>query len=81
MTLNATQGELAIRAHHRARRAHGGAHGPHIFVPSRIDCAPPIKSDYLLNLAEMMPDAKLATRTGVFSAEKAAACIALVKAW
>jgi serine protease Do len=48
-------------------------------IPQNVNWA--IKSDYLLNLAGMMPDAKLATRTGAFTAEKAAACIALVKAW
>jgi S1-C subfamily serine protease len=48
-------------------------------IPQNVNWA--IKSDYLLNLAGMIPDAKLASRTGLFSAEKAAACIALIKAW
>jgi hypothetical protein len=48
-------------------------------IPQNVNWA--IKSDYLLNLAGMIPDAKLASRTATFSAEKAAACIALVKAW
>lgn len=48
-------------------------------IPQNVNWA--IKSDYLLSLAEMIPDAKLVPRMVTFSPEKAAACIALIAAW
>jgi S1-C subfamily serine protease len=47
--------------------------------PQNVNWA--IKSDYLLSLLEMIPDAKIPDRTGTFSPESASACIALVNTW
>jgi S1-C subfamily serine protease len=48
-------------------------------IPQNVNWA--IKSDYLLSLAEMVPDASLPSRAASFSPEAATACIALVSAW
>ena len=48
-------------------------------IPQNVNWA--IKSDYLLNLLGMVPDATLPPRAVAFSAEKASACVALVTAW
>jgi S1-C subfamily serine protease len=48
-------------------------------IPQNVNWA--IKSDYLLSLAEMLPDQTLPTRSTPFSPEKAAGCVALVTAW
>ncbi len=48
-------------------------------IPQNVNWA--IKSDYLLNLAGMIPNETLSSRTTTFSPEKAAACVALVTAW
>ena len=48
-------------------------------IPQNVNWA--IKSDYLLNLAGMIPDVTLPSRAVAFSADKASACVALVTAW
>ena len=48
-------------------------------IPQNVNWA--IKSDYLLNLASMIPNETLPPRKGTFSPEKAAACIATISAW
>jgi len=48
-------------------------------IPQNVNWA--IKSDYLLSLVGMIPDASLPDRKVPFSPEAAAACIALVSAW
>lgn len=48
-------------------------------IPQNVNWA--IKSDYLLNLAGMIPSATLQPRMATFSPEKAAACVALITAW
>jgi serine protease Do len=48
-------------------------------IPQNVNWA--IKSDYLLNLAGMIPNETLSPRTTPFSPEKAAACIALLSGW
>lgn len=48
-------------------------------IPQNVNWA--IKSDYLLNLAGMIPSEKLSPRVTAFSPEKAAACVALITAW
>jgi serine protease Do len=48
-------------------------------IPQNVNWA--IKSDYLLNLAGMIPNETLSSRTTTFSPEKAAACVALLTAW
>ena len=49
-------------------------------IPQNVNYA--IKADYLLSLVSMLPagDA-LAPRTTVFSPEKAAQCVAIIRAW
>jgi hypothetical protein len=47
-------------------------------IPQNVNWA--IKSDYLLNLLEMIPNEKLPPRVGNFSPDKAAACVGLVTA-
>ncbi|MGC2325226.1 MAG: serine protease, partial [Candidatus Sulfotelmatobacter sp.] len=49
-------------------------------LPQNVNFA--IKADYLLSLASMLPagDA-LASRTTTFSPEKAAQCVAIIRAW
>ncbi|MFI5087044.1 MAG: serine protease [Terriglobales bacterium] len=48
-------------------------------IPQNVNWA--IKSDYLLNLAGMVPNETLPPRMTTFSPEKAAACVALITAW
>jgi S1-C subfamily serine protease len=49
-------------------------------IPQNVNWA--IKSDYLLNLAGMIPDEKtISSRTITFTPDKAAACVALITAW
>jgi len=48
-------------------------------IPQNVNFA--IKSDYLLNLAAMLPTGSLGSRTTTYSPEKAAQCVALVRAW
>ena len=48
-------------------------------IPQNVNWA--IKSDYLLNLAGMIPNEKLSPRVTAFSPDKAAACVALITAW
>jgi S1-C subfamily serine protease len=49
-------------------------------LPQNINYA--IKSDYLLSLTAMLPvDDSLASRTTSFSPEKAARCVAIIRAW
>ncbi len=48
-------------------------------IPQNVNWA--IKSDYLLNLAGMIPNEKLSPRMTAFSPDKAAACVALITAW
>ncbi len=48
-------------------------------IPQNVNFA--IKSDYLLNLLGMLPGESLAVRTSVFSPEKAAQCVAIIRAW
>ncbi len=48
-------------------------------IPQNVNWA--IKSNYLLNLVGMIPDAALPPRAVAFSADKASACIALVTVW
>jgi S1-C subfamily serine protease len=48
-------------------------------IPQNVNFA--IKADYLLNLLAMLPSESLATRTTVFSPEKAAQCVAIIRAW
>ena len=48
-------------------------------IPQNVNWA--IKSDYLLNLAGMIPNEKLASRTVPFTPDKAAVCVALITAW
>jgi S1-C subfamily serine protease len=48
-------------------------------LPQNVNFA--IKADYLLNLLTMLPGESLASRTTVFSPEKAAQCVAIIKAW
>ena len=48
-------------------------------IPQNVNWA--IKSDYLLNLADMIPDEKISSRSTSFSPDKAAGCVALISAW
>jgi S1-C subfamily serine protease len=48
-------------------------------IPQNVNFA--IKADYLLNLLAMLPSESLATRMTTFSPEKAAQCVAIVRAW
>lgn len=48
-------------------------------IPQNVNWA--IKSDYLLNLAGMIPDVTLPPRMVPFTPEKASACVALITAW
>ena len=48
-------------------------------IPQNVNFA--IKSDYLLSLLSMVSGEPLATRTTVFSPEKASQCVALINAW
>jgi serine protease Do len=48
-------------------------------LPQNVNFA--IKSDYLLNLFAMLPGESLASRTTAFSPEKAAQCVAIIRAW
>jgi S1-C subfamily serine protease len=48
-------------------------------IPQNVNFA--IKTDYLLNLLAMLPSESLATRTTTFSPEKAAQCVAIIRAW
>ncbi len=48
-------------------------------IPQNVNWA--IKSDYMLNLAGMIPNEKLSSRTVTFSPDKAAACVGLISAW
>ena len=48
-------------------------------IPQNVNYA--IKADYLLSLVAMLPGNPLASRTTVFSPEKAAQCIAIIRAW
>jgi len=47
-------------------------------IPQNVNWA--IKSDYLLSLAEMIPNEKLSSRAIVFTPDKAAGCAALINA-
>ena len=48
-------------------------------IPQNVNWA--IKSDYLLNLAGMVPNEILTPRMTTFTPEKAAKCVALITAW
>jgi hypothetical protein len=48
-------------------------------LPQNVNWA--IKADYLLNLLNMIPSGSPASRTTAFSAEKAAKCVAIIRAW
>lgn len=48
-------------------------------LPQNVNFA--IKADYLLNLFAMLPGESLAARTTSFSPEKAARCVAIIRAW
>lgn len=48
-------------------------------LPQNVNYA--IKADYLLSLFAMLPGDSLATRTTAFSPEKAAQCVAIIRAW
>ncbi len=48
-------------------------------IPQNVNFA--IKADYLLNLLAMLPGESLAARTTSFSADKAAQCVAMIRAW
>jgi serine protease Do len=45
-------------------------------IPQNVNWA--IKSDYLLNLVDMIPDNKVASRTKAFMPDKAAECVGLI---
>jgi S1-C subfamily serine protease len=48
-------------------------------IPQNVNFA--IKADYLLSLATMLPGGSLGSRTTAFSPEKAAQCVAIIRAW
>jgi len=48
-------------------------------IPQNVNYA--IKADYLLSLVSMLPGDSLASRTTPFSPEKAAQCVAIIRAW
>jgi S1-C subfamily serine protease len=48
-------------------------------LPQNVNFA--IKTDYLLNLLAMLPGETPAARTTAFSPEKAAQCVAIIRAW
>lgn len=48
-------------------------------IPQNVNFA--IKADYLLSLAAMLPSGSLGSRTTAFSPEKAAQCVAIIRAW
>jgi hypothetical protein len=49
-------------------------------IPQNVNFA--VKSDYLLSLVAMLPATEhVASRTTSFSPEKAAQCVALIRAW
>ena len=48
-------------------------------IPQNVNYA--IKADYLLSLVAMLPGDVLASRTTAFSPEKAAQCVAIIRAW
>jgi S1-C subfamily serine protease len=48
-------------------------------IPQNVNYA--IKADYLLSLVAMLPGDALASRTTAFSPEKAAQCVAIIRAW
>jgi serine protease Do len=48
-------------------------------LPQNVNFA--IKADYLLNLLAMLPGESLASRKTAFSSEKAAQCVAIIRAW
>ncbi len=48
-------------------------------LPQNINYA--IKADYLLSLVAMLPGNPLASRTTAFSPDKAAQCVAIIRAW
>jgi serine protease Do len=48
-------------------------------IPQNVNYA--IKADYLLSLVAMLPGDSLTFRTTAFSPEKAAQCVAIIRAW
>jgi S1-C subfamily serine protease len=48
-------------------------------IPQNVNYA--IKADYLLSLTAMLPGGSLGSRTTAYSPEKAAQCVAIVRAW
>jgi len=48
-------------------------------IPQNVNYA--IKADYLLSLVAMLPGDSLASRTTPFSPERAAQCVAIIRAW
>jgi S1-C subfamily serine protease len=48
-------------------------------IPQNVNYA--IKADYLLSLVAMLPNDSLASRATTFSPEKAAQCVAIIRAW
>lgn len=48
-------------------------------LPQNVNWA--VKSDYFLTLLGMLPNESLSSRTTAFSPEKAAKCVATIKAW
>jgi S1-C subfamily serine protease len=48
-------------------------------IPQNVNFA--IKADYLLSLASMLPGKSLGSRTTTYSPEKAAQCVAIIRAW
>ena len=48
-------------------------------IPQNVNFA--IKADYLLSLAAMLPGGSLGFRTTAYSPEKAAQCVAIIRAW
>jgi S1-C subfamily serine protease len=48
-------------------------------IPQNVNYA--IKTDYLLSLVAMLPNDSLASRAIAFSPEKAAQCVAIIRAW
>ncbi len=48
-------------------------------IPQNVNFA--IKADYLLNLLAMLPGESFASKTTAFSPEKAAQCVAIIRAW
>jgi len=48
-------------------------------IPQNVNFA--IKADYLLSLAAMLPGGSIESRTTAYSPEKAAQCVAIIRAW